>query len=187
MPVRIRLQRFGKKGHPFYHIVVADGRAPRDGKFIEKLGTYNPMTNPATIELNSDRACEWLKIGAQPSDTARSLLSRKGVMMKRHLQIGVEKGAITQEQADAKLNAWLNEKESKLKQKADAAALKIKEADKQRLVAETKIKEARAAALAEKRAAEEAAKKAEAEAAQATENVEVAETETQEETPTQEA
>ncbi|MBQ4377005.1 MAG: 30S ribosomal protein S16, partial [Bacteroidales bacterium] len=95
MPSRIRLQRHGKKNQPFYHIVVADGRAPRDGKFIEKLGTYNPLTKPAQIVLDIDRAVEWLKNGAQPSDTARRILSYKGAMLKRHLQIGVEKGAIT--------------------------------------------------------------------------------------------
>lgn len=181
MPVRIRLQRHGKKGKPFYHIVVADGRAPRDGKFIEKLGTYNPMTNPASIELNCNSACEWLKKGAQPSDTARSLLSRKGVMMKRHLQIGVEKGAITQEQADAKLNAWLSEKESKINQKAEVASLKVKEESKKRLAEETKIKEARAAVLAEKRAAMEAAAK------QAEEEAKAAQEVASEEAPTQEA
>ena len=99
MPARIRLQRHGKKNQPFYHIVVADGRAPRDGRFIEKLGTYNPLTNPATIDLNFDRAVEWVKNGAQPSDTVRRILSYKGVLLRRHLQIGVEKGAISQEVA----------------------------------------------------------------------------------------
>ncbi len=107
MPARIRLQRHGKKNQPFYHIVVADGRAPRDGKFIEKLGTYNPLTNPATIDLNFDRAVEWVKNGAQPSDTARRILSYKGVLLRRHLQIGVEKGAISQEQADVRFNEWM--------------------------------------------------------------------------------
>ena len=106
MPARIRLQRHGKKNQPFYHIVVADGRAPRDGKFIEKLGTYNPMTNPATIVLNEERACQWLKNGASPSDTVRRILSYKGVLLRRHLQIGVEKGAITQEVADARFTEW---------------------------------------------------------------------------------
>ena len=92
MPARIRLQRHGKKNQPFYHIVVADGRAPRDGKFIEKLGTYNPLTNPATIDLNFDRAVEWVKNGAQPSDTVRRILSYKGVLLRRHLQIGLARG-----------------------------------------------------------------------------------------------
>ena len=112
MPARIRLQRHGKKNQPFYHIVVADGRAPRDGKFIEKLGTYNPLTNPATIDLNFDRAVEWVKNGAQPSDTARRILSYKGVLLRRHLQIGVEKGAISQEQADVRFNEWMQAKEA---------------------------------------------------------------------------
>ena len=117
MPARIRLQRHGKKNQPFYHIVVADGRAPRDGKFIEKLGTYNPLTNPATIELNFDSAVEWVKNGAQPSDTVRRILSYKGVLLRRHLQIGVEKGAISQEQADVKFNEWLQAKEAKINSK----------------------------------------------------------------------
>ena len=117
MPARIRLQRHGKKNQPFYHIVVADGRAPRDGKFIEKLGTYNPLTNPATIDLNFDRAVEWVKNGAQPSDTARRILSYKGVLLRRHLQIGVEKGAISQEQADVRFNEWMQAKEAKINSK----------------------------------------------------------------------
>ncbi len=153
MPARIRLQRHGKKNQPFYHIVVADGRAPRDGKFIEKLGTYNPLTNPATIDLNFDRAVEWVKNGAQPSDTVRRILSYKGVLLRRHLQIGVEKGAISQETADVRFNEWLQAKEAKINSK----------------------NEAKAAAVAAKRqaAAEaEAAAKAEAEAAAAAENAE---------------
>ncbi len=117
MPARIRLQRHGKKNQPFYHIVVADGRAPRDGKFIEKLGTYNPLTNPATIDLNFDRAVEWVKNGAQPSDTVRRILSYKGVLLRRHLQIGVEKGAISQETADVRFNEWLQAKEAKINSK----------------------------------------------------------------------
>ena len=110
MPTRIRLQRHGKKNQPFYHIVVADGRVPRDGKFIEKLGTYNPLTNPATIELNVERAAQWLKNGAQPSDTARRILSYKGALLKHHLQVGVDKGAISQETADVRFNEWLQAK-----------------------------------------------------------------------------
>ena len=113
MPARIRLQRHGKKNQPFYHIVVADGRAPRDGRFIEKIGTYNPMTNPAQIALDIDRAVTWLKNGAQPSDTARKILSYKGVLLKRHLQIGVEKGAISQEQADVKFNQCCKKKKTR--------------------------------------------------------------------------
>jgi small subunit ribosomal protein S16 len=113
MPTKIRLQRKGKKGQPFYHIVAADGRAPRDGKFIEKLGTYNPMTNPATIELEFDRALYWVQVGAQPTDTARSLLSREGVMLKHHLLKGVKKGALTEDQVEIKFNEWLKEKAEK--------------------------------------------------------------------------
>ncbi len=119
MAVKIRLQRFGKKGKPFYHIVIADARAARDGKFIEKIGSYNPVTIPATIDLDIEKACQWLKNGAQPTDTARSILSYKGVMIRRHLQIGVEKGAITQEVADTKFNAWVLEKENKISAKAE--------------------------------------------------------------------
>ena len=110
MPVKIRLQRHGKKGKPFYWIVAADARAKRDGKYLEKLGTYNPNTNPAQINLDVDGSVQWLQNGAQPTDTARAILSYKGVMMKNHLAGGVRKGALTQEQADAKFNAWLEGK-----------------------------------------------------------------------------
>jgi len=153
-----------------YDIVVADARAPRDGRFIEKLGNYNPNTDPATIELNADRAFDWVMNGAQPSDTARTILSNRGVMLKKHLQIGVNKGAITQEAADKKLAAWMTEKDGKVTAIVDGLA-KDKAADvKARFEAETKVKEARAEALLKKQsemiAAEEAAaKKAEAEAA----------------------
>ena len=170
MPARIRLQRHGKKGQPFYHIVVADGRAPRDGRFIEKLGTYNPMTNPAQIVLNEEKACEWLKNGAQPSDTCRRILSYKGVLLKRHLQIGVEKGAISQEQADVKFNEWKQAKETKIANKVSEIANNNRNEAKSRLEAEKKANETKAAAVDAKRraAAEaEAAAKAEAEAAEA--------------------
>lgn len=172
MPARIRLQRHGKKNQPFYHIVVADGRAPRDGRFIEKIGTYNPMTNPATIVLDVDKATEWLKNGAQPSDTARRILSYKGVLLKRHLQIGVEKGAISQEQADVKFNEWLQAKETKIANAKSEEDNKMRNVKKERLECEKKFNEAKAAAVAAKRqaAAEaEAAAKAEAEAAPADE------------------
>ena len=148
MPARIRLQRHGKKNQPFYHIVVADGRAPRDGKFIEKLGTYNPMTNPAQIVLDIDSAVQWLKNGAQPSDTAKRILSYKGVLLKRHLQIGVEKGAISQEQADVKFNQWLQEKENKIANKRSALENEARSNRKARLEAEQKANEAKAAAAA---------------------------------------
>ena len=175
MPARIRLQRHGKKNQPFYHIVVADGRAPRDGRFIEKLGTYNPLTNPATIDLNFDRAVEWVKNGAQPSDTVRRILSYKGVLLRRHLQIGVEKGAISQEQADVRFNEWLQAKEAKINSKRSDVENDARNTRKARLEAEKKANETKAAAVAAKRqaAAEaEAAAKAEAEAAESTENAE---------------
>ncbi len=187
MPARIRLQRHGKKNQPFYHIVVADGRAPRDGRFIEKLGTYNPLTNPATIVLNVEKACEWLKNGAQPSETARRILSYKGVLLKRHLQIGVEKGAISQEQADVKFNEWLQAKESKIANIKSEVENKERSVKKSRLEAEKKANEAKAEAVAAKlkAAAEaEAAAKAEAEAAAAEANAE--EAPAAEETPAEE-
>ena len=169
MPARIRLQRHGKKNQPFYHIVVADGRAPRDGRFIEKLGTYNPLTNPATIDLNFDRAVEWVKNGAQPSDTVRRILSYKGVLLRRHLQIGVEKGAISQEQADVKFNEWLQAKEAKINSKKSDVENNARNTRKARLEAEKKANETKAAAVAAKRQAAieaAAAAKAEAEAAE---------------------
>ena len=184
MPARIRLQRHGKKNQPFYHIVVADGRAPRDGKFIERIGIYNPMTKPAQIELDIDKAVEWLKNGAQPSDTARRILSYKGALLKRHLQIGVEKGAINQAQADAKFNEWLQAKETKIANVKSGVENEARNVKKERLENEKKVNEAKAAIVEAKRkaAAEaEAAAKAEAEAAaaaQAEENTEAtAETE----------
>ena len=126
MAVKIRLQRRGRKKSPFYHIVIADARAPRDGRFIEKIGTYNPMTKPATIELNNDRAFQWLKDGAQPTDTARAILRFKGVMYMKHLQRGVEKGALSQEQADDKLKAWMSEKDAKVQARFDESAAEKK-------------------------------------------------------------
>lgn len=153
MPVRIRLQRHGKKGNAFYHIVIADGRAPRDGKFIEKIGTYNPTTNPAIITLNSDKALSWLDKGAQPTDTCRTLLSFKGILYRRHLQGGVAKGALTQEQADAKFAKWLPEKEAKIAGKVSHLEISKTEAYKKRIHAETAVKEAKAAKIAAKNAA----------------------------------
>lgn len=164
MPSRIRLQRHGKKGQPFYHIVVADGRAPRDGRFIEKLGTYNPMTNPAEIVLNEEKACEWIKNGAQPSPTCRRILSYKGVLLRRHLQIGVEKGAISQEQADVKFNEWKQAKDAKIASAKSNLENEARNNAKARLEAEKKVNENKAAAVAAKRqAAAEAAAKAAAE------------------------
>jgi small subunit ribosomal protein S16 len=172
MPARIRLQRHGKKNQPFYHIVVADGRAPRDGKFIEKLGTYNPLTNPATIDLNFDRAVEWVKNGAQPSDTARRILSYKGVLLRRHLQIGVEKGAISQEQADVRFNEWMQAKEAKINSKRSDVENDARNTRKARLEAEKKANEQKAAAVAAKRQAAAEAEAAAKAAAEAAENAE---------------
>lgn len=153
MPTKIRLQRHGKKASAFFHIVVADGRAPRDGKFIEKIGTYNPNTNPATIDIDQDRAFEWIKTGAQPTDTCRAILSYKGVMMRLHLYRGVEKGALTQEQADAKLAKWMDEKLSKVDSKKSRLSDSDRNAAAARLKAETAAKEAKAAKIAAKNAA----------------------------------
>lgn len=129
MPTKIRLQRHGRKGYAFFHIVAADSRAPRDGKFIEKLGVYNPNTNPATIEIDFDGAVKWLENGAQPTDTCRAILSYKGVLYRKHLNGGVRKGAFTQEEADARFEKWMNDKTSKVQQGADAVA-KAKDAEK---------------------------------------------------------
>ena len=153
MAVKIRLARHGKKGYAFYHIVAADSRAPRDGKFIEKLGTYNPNTNPATIDLKFDRALDWLLKGAQPTDTCRAILSYKGVLYKKHLLGGVAKGAFSEADAEAKFNKWLGEKEGKIAAKVNKLATDAKNAEKAALAAETKVKEERAAAIAAKAAA----------------------------------
>ena len=130
MPTKIRLQRRGRKARPFYHIVIADGRAPRDGKFIEKIGTYNPISQPADIQLNFDRALYWLQSGAQPTDTVRTILSYKGVLYKNHLLNGVKKGALTEEQVEIKFQTWLKEKESKIEQSLKDAELAEKDANK---------------------------------------------------------
>lgn len=148
MATKIRLQRHGKKGKPFFHIVVADSRSPRDGKFIEKLGTYNPISNPAVIDLNFDRALYWLGVGAQPSDTCRAILSYKGVLYRNHLAKGVVKGALTEEQAQAKFEKWLQEKESKIQGKKDRLASEKAQSAKKRLEAEAKVRAEKAAKLA---------------------------------------
>lgn len=187
MPARIRLQREGKKNQPFYHIVIADGRAPRDGRFIEKIGTYNPLTTPATIVLDIDKAVEWLKNGAEPSTTCRRILSYKGAMLKRHLQIGVEKGAISQEVADGKFNEWLQAKEAKINQIKSNVDSKEREVKKARMDNEKKANETKAAAVAAKRqAAAEAEAKAKAEA-EATAEAAAAEAPAESETPATEA
>lgn len=174
MPVKIRLSRHGKKGYAFYHIVVADSRAPRDGRFIEKLGTYNPNTNPATIDLNFDSALGWLQKGAQPTDTCRAILSYKGVLYKKHLLGGVSKGAFTEDEANAKFEKWLSEKAAKIDAKTGRLGSEKDAAEKARLAAETKIKEERAKAVAAKKAAADAStagEEATEESAEATEEV----------------
>lgn len=169
MPARIRLQRQGKKGRPFYHIVIADGRAPRDGRFIEKIGTYNPITNPAEVVLDFDKALNWLQRGAQPTDTARAILSYKGVMHKLHLIKGVNKGALTEEQAEVKFQTWLKEKEDKIQAKKQGLSETERVERKKLQEAEVKVNEARAAEFAKKRAAELQAEKDAVAAAKAAE------------------
>jgi small subunit ribosomal protein S16 len=174
MAVKIRLARRGRKKQAIYDVVIADVRAPRDGRFIEKIGIYNPNTNPATINIDNEKAFQWMMNGAQPTDTVKAMLSYRGVMMRKHLQIGVLKGAITQEEADKKFEAWLSEKESKITGKVEKLASAKDVAKKAKLEAEAKVNTARAEAIA--------AKKAELVAANAPAPVEeevVAETETE--------
>ena len=168
MAVKIRLSRHGKKNFAFFHIVVADSRAPRDGRFIEQIGTYNPNTDPATIVLKGDRALAWLKVGAQPTLTARRILSYEGVLLRKHLQIGVDKGAITQEEADRRFNEWKAQRDAKIQRKKDSLNAKDIQKAKESLDAEAKVNQERAEAIA-KRKAEEAAAKAAEEAAKAAE------------------
>ena len=150
MATKIRLQRFGKKGKPFYHVVVADARAPRDGKFIERLGSYNPNTNPATIEINFEKALDWVNKGAQPTDTCRAILSYKGILYKKHLEGGVKKGALTAEQAEAKFAEWLESKAGKIEGKKESLTKSKDEVKKAALAAEAKKKEDIAAAIVAK-------------------------------------
>jgi small subunit ribosomal protein S16 len=150
MAVKIRLARRGRKKLALYDVVVADARSPRDGKFIEKIGTYNPATNPASIILDDTKAFNWLMKGAQPTETVKAMLSHHGVMLKKHLQIGVIKGAITQDQADGKLADWLKAKETKIQSKKDNLSKSKQDAAKARKEAETKVKEARAEAIRKK-------------------------------------
>src|SRR5689334_2428950 len=150
MPVKIRLKRLGKRGIPYYHIVVADSRRSRDGRFIEQIGSYDPNSNPATIVLNNEKALQWLKNGAQPTDTTRAILSYKGVMYRQHLQKGVAKGVLTQEQADEKYNAWLEEKNRKVSEKRIRVINDKKKAVASALETESKKKEERAAAIRKK-------------------------------------
>jgi len=162
MPVKIRLARHGRKARPFYHIVVADSRAPRDGKFIERLGSYNPNTNPATIDINFERALHWVMTGAQPSDTARAILSYEGVLYKKHLLGGVSKGAFDTATADTKFEAWKQTKAIQVQDKRNNLSKGKKETLAQRLAAEQEVNKARLAAISQK--AEEAAKATEPQA-----------------------
>ena len=164
MATKIRLQRRGRKGYAFYSIVIADVRAPRDGKFTEKIGTYNPNTNPATVDLNFERALYWLETGAQPTDTVRNILSHEGVLLMKHLKGGVRKGAFDEATAQAKFEAWKNAAAAKTNAAADQKAADKKAAAAARLEAEKKVNEKIAEKVAEKKAAAAAAK-AEAEAA----------------------
>jgi len=150
MATKIRLQRHGKKGKPFYYIIVADARAPRDGRFIERLGSYNPNTNPATIDINFEKTLDWVNSGAQPTDTCRAILSYKGVLYKKHLEGGVKKGALTEEQAAVKFQEWLDHKDGKITGKKTGLVSAKEEARKAALLAEAKKKEAKAAAIVAK-------------------------------------
>ncbi len=152
MATKIRLQRHGKKGKPFYYIVVADARAPRDGRFIERLGSYNPNTNPATIDINFDKTLDWVNNGAQPTDTCRAILSYKGVLYKKHLQGGLKKGALTEEQVESKFAEWTDHKEGKITGKKTSLVSAKDEARKAALAAEAIKKEEKAAAIAAKNA-----------------------------------
>jgi small subunit ribosomal protein S16 len=188
MAVKIRLARKGRKKKAYYHIVVADSRAPRDGRFIEKLGIYNPITDPATIEIDFDKALGWLQKGAQPTDTCRAILSYRGIMMKKHLLEGVKKGAFNEEEAENRFQAWMKEKDAKIEQKMAGIEKTEEQLKTSRLEAEKKINEARAADIAKKRseiaAAEAAAKTAKEEpAAEVEEITETAEEVTAEVTP----
>ncbi|MEX2349409.1 MAG: 30S ribosomal protein S16 [Flavobacteriaceae bacterium] len=197
MPVKIRLQRHGKKGKPFYWIVAADARSPRDGKYLEKLGTYNPNINPAEINLDVDGSVKWLQNGAQPTDTARAILSYKGVMMKKHLLGGVAKGALTEEQVEEKFQAWLEEKAGRISSKKEGLSKAEAKAKADALAAEKAVNEKRMAAAAEAEAqlhgeevTEEAAEEtqqAAPEAETAVEETPAAEQPKAEETPAEEA
>jgi len=155
--VKLRLRRQGRKGKPFYYIVAADARAPRDGRFIERIGSYNPNTNPATIDLNLDDAVRWLGNGAVPTDTCRAILSYKGALYKYHLNKGVTKGALTQDQADKKFAAWLEEKESKITAKTEGISRSVADAAAAALKQEEEVRKAREKAIAEKNAPEDVA------------------------------
>jgi len=152
MATKIRLQRHGRKGYAFYHIVIADSRAPRDGKFIERIGTYNPNTNPATIDLKFERALYWLQVGAQPTDTAKNILSSQGVLLKKHLLGGVKKGAFTEEDAEIKFQAWLDNKQKSFKTEVSKLLEKERTASKVKMEAEKAVNKEKAKALEAKKA-----------------------------------
>lgn len=158
MATKIRLQRGGRKGYAFYRIVIADARAPRDGRFTEKIGTYNPNTNPATVDLNFDRALYWVETGAQPTDTVRNILRREGVYMMKHLRKGVEKGAFDEDTAQKKFESWKESKEQKLNSVREGDEKAKKELAEKKLSAEKQVKDAIAKKVAEKKAAEAVAK-----------------------------
>ena len=174
MPVKMRLARHGRKRYAYYHIVVADSRAPRDGRFIERIGSYNPNTNPATIDLDFDKAYDWLTKGAQPTDTVRAILSYKGVLYKKHLMGGVKKGAFDEAEAEKRLDKWMNEKDAKIQAKIDRLAGDARNETKKQLEAEAKVNEERAAAIAKKNAQLAAEAEAAAKAASAPEVTEEA-------------
>ncbi len=174
MATKIRLQRHGRKNYAFYPIVIADSRAPRDGKFIERIGSYNPNTNPATVTLNFDRALYWLNVGAQPTDTVRTILSHEGVLMMKHLQGGVKKGAFDEAEAQRRFEAWKQKKQASVEAMRNSMASAKQEADKKRLEDEQAKNQAKAELVAKKKA-ELAAAKAEAEAAAAAEAAPAAE------------
>ena len=173
MSVKIRLARKGRKKQAYYHVVVADSRSPRDGRFIEKIGIYNPITDPATIDINFEKALGWLQKGAQPTDTCRAILKYKGVMMKKHLMEGVRKGAFDEAEADRRFNEWVKGKDEKIEMKKSGLEKLGEDARKRRLEAEKAIKEARAAEYAKKLAALAAEAEAAAKAAVAAETPEV--------------
>lgn len=186
MAVRIRLARKGRKKLAYYHIVVADSRSPRDGRYIEKIGNYNPLTNPATIELDFDKALGWLQNGALPTDTCRAILSYKGVLMKKHLLEGVKKGAFDEAEANRRFEEWLKQNEAKIEAKKSRLEKSQEDAISKRLNEEKKINEARAAKLAKRNAELEAAKNAAAVAAATPEGEEAAEATAEQATEPQE-
>lgn len=167
MSVKMRLARHGRKRYAFYHIVVANSRAPRDGRYIERIGSYNPNTNPATIDLDFDKAFDWLEKGAQPTDTVRAILSYKGVLYKKHLAGGVKKGAFSQEEAERKLDLWLNEKEARIQAKKNMLSTISDKLRREQLESEAKVNESRTKAIAAKASALAAEAKAAQDAANA--------------------